>query len=127
MTRGIKPEVDRFVNDMLAQYLPFKIPKGKRKGEYIVQLAMRPIQLWEVVFPEDQLQTVLRTVFKVSPDERKELKMPMAAMRKVLKLDKIPPIDEKVRGRFVYTDNIGLYPVGIRNDKYDPKDGKENL
>jgi len=127
VTRGIKHDVDRFINDMQAMYLPYKVPKGKVKGNYHVQLAMRPVQLWEVVFPEPALQTVLNTIWYEQQNERKAFKMPFGMMRKALKLEKVPAIDSKIPGRIVYKNNVSAYAIGVKKDVTNIEDGHEEL
>ena len=125
LTRGIKHEIDRFVNDMQAQYFPFK-HQGK---DTFVQLAMRPIQLWEIVFPEPELHNVLKTIFPegLQHDDGLFRKLQLTALRKMLKAEKMPKkIDEKALGRMMYNNSfIAKYPVGIKKDNY--KDGSEEL
>jgi len=113
LTRGIKHEVDRFINDLQAQYFPFKY-KGKQS---FVQLAMRPIQLWEVVMPEDALQTVMNTTF--SGDEAFTNNTVFNMLRRSLKAKKIPKRDLSVGKRLVHNRNIAVYPIGIKPDKFN--------
>lgn len=126
VTRGIKHCVDRFVNDMSAQYFPINY-RGDPNGW--VQLAMRPVQLWEVVFPKPSLQTVLRTIWENDEQAttRSELKWPFKAFKKVMKLKSIPPIDTKVPKRIVFKDTMATYPIGLRDDNYQDDGTTEDL
>ena len=125
VTRGIKQCVDQFVNDMSAQYFPFSF-QGKPGW---VQLAMRPIQFWEVVFPKESLQTVMRTIWEKqeSMQERPEMKWPFKAIRRALHLKKIPEIDPNIPKRIVYNQNIGFYGIGIKEDNYQDDGTTEDL
>ncbi|MAH51806.1 hypothetical protein CMI37_38675 [Candidatus Pacearchaeota archaeon] len=124
MTRGIKHEVDRFVNDMSAQYYPYEI----NKQNHYVQLAMRPIQLWEMVFPKDALQSVMRTLWdETQPNVNMAKGIPLKVIAKTLGAKKIPNLDMTMPKRIIYKDNVAIYPVGTRNDKFADEDGHEIL
>ena len=128
MTRGIKKEVDDYVNTMSGQLLPYPIPG---KPGMNVQLAMRPIQLWEVVFPKEQLGRVLGAC-KWDGKGRKDMQLHLAALRKILKAKKIPEMDlSKIPPLLVYNQNVAIYPIGIKEDKIKRKgmlyEGAEDL
>ena len=124
ITRGIKHEVDRFVNDMQAQYFPYEW-NGQKMA---VQLAMRPIQLWEVVFPEDQLQNVMATVETGElPKQWKSKQKYLSVLRKVLGAKKLPKLDPNAMKRLVYKTNIQTALIGYREDAKADKDGHECL
>ena len=58
-TRGIKDRVDRLINDLAARYYPYKA--GEVAGKPVIgsmQLSVRPLQFWELVFPEEALEEV---------------------------------------------------------------------
>lgn len=116
ITRGIKHDVDRFINDLQAQYYPFK---SKSKENLHVQLAVRPMQLWELVMPEDQLPSVQKMIFDKNTSIRKLHEVKLAVFRKMLGAKKIPKFDEKLPTRIIYKENIGLYPIGIKKDHYN--------
>jgi len=128
MTRGIKHAVERFVNDMCAQYFKYTdIRKGKKK-KWFVQLAMRPIQLWEVVFPEDALQEVMATMFTNEFKRYHGFKHKMLAtgLRKMLGAKKVPKRDKKALHRPVFLKGVEVLPIGIKTDVKNP-DGAETL
>ena len=115
MTRGIKHDVDRFINDLQAQY--FSYPTHDKNNSYNVQLAVRPVQFWELVFPKEHLQEVQKMIWVKNPEERNELKYAMKVLRKILKAKKAPEFDENTPQRLLYNFNVAIYPVGIREDK----------
>lgn len=84
MTRGIHNEVERWREHMSSQYF--------RYGAGFVQLAMRPIQFWEVVFPKEALPQVLKLI-NWPGKHREDLRWKIEFLRKRLKLDPIPEID----------------------------------
>src|SRR3990167_317074 len=117
ITRGIKHETERYINDLQAQYFGYAAMNGQN---FNVQLSVRPIQLWEFVFPKEHFNEVLATV-STSPiiklnDWRSKY---LAGIRIALKAKKIPnDIDlTKIPGRTVYKNNVAFYPIGIRDDE----------
>ena len=138
MTRGILSQVEEWKHLMLAQRFPFKQKNVKTGEERVtaVQGALRPIQFWEYVFPEESLTDVLGGLQIRGPIERPELKTIGWALRKTLKLDKIPILDDgtKVTGyeskvKFegktppvfpvhnLFMQGLAVYPIGIKKDE----------
>ena len=68
LTRGIKHEVDQFITELQGKYLPFKWrnvnDKDSKIQDTMVQLGVRPIQLWELVYPEESRDVIMMTLFK---------------------------------------------------------------
>lgn len=127
MTRGIKPNVDHFINDCLAQYFPYKHlnPITKKIENKWLQLGARPIQLWEFAFPREALKDV---VAMIEPSDgipgavsqnalRKVMGFIVNRLRKLLKLKPIPKIDPKHPKRIVFHQNIGIYALGYSEDE----------
>jgi len=97
---------------------------------HYVQLGVRPIQLWEMVLPEDQMPTLLRTLWDAPPsyDGGFKIKALASSMRKILGAKKIPEIDySKVMPRIVRNYNVGKIPIGVKYDKFDEEKQRENL
>lgn len=106
--RGHMDVVNRFVNDLMAQYLPFKYAKDKKPGA--LQLAVRPIRLYEIVFPEEHLNEVLAMV---QPYDGTKMEKRLAyGLRKLLRLKALPkkpvPKSHRVYKRFCSVTGIGL-------------------
>ena len=115
MTRGIKDEVDMFINDLSAQYFPYEA-NGKK---IFVQLAMRPMQLWEVVFPKPCFPEVLKTVTLPTTkfDPKQYNWKQLYALRKLLNAKKIPAMDLSETGfRIVRRGCVATYPIGTKDD-----------
>jgi len=126
ISRGIKDRVDRFVEDMSAQYFPIEM-NGKK---IYVQLAMRPLQLWEVVFPEPCLQEVMNTIWDSNvpiKEQQFPYKLRLGALRKLLRAKKLPALDKSGLKRIVRRDFVSCYPIGIKGDKYDENNKCESL
>ena len=63
LTRGIKAAVDDFITQLQGKYLEYKMFDDKKNLQKIpVQVAVRPIQLWEIVFPEESKDLMLTTI-----------------------------------------------------------------
>jgi len=56
MTRGIKREVETFIDDLQAQWTKYNM-HGK---SHILKVGVRPIQLWEIVYPEQCQDDVMK-------------------------------------------------------------------
>lgn len=117
LTRGIKHEVDRLINDLQAQYFPFKY-----NGQEInLQLSVRPIQLWELIMPEDQLPIVQNTLWQNEPvDFVKNIefsrKLLLAGIRTSLGANIMPDLKKELGRRMIYNQNVAIYPIGIKQD-----------
>ena len=126
--RGIKQHQDRLISDLEAQY--YTIPMKRNATNVIethnVQMGVRPIQLYELVFPKEHLQEVMRTL------ELKEgffmksqghLEKWLAVIRKLLRAKPCPPI-EPGKKRLTYTTAFThVVPIGIKEDVDITKDG----
>ena len=108
LTRGIKKNVDNFINDMSAQYFPTGLP-----GNMWVQLSMRPIQLWECVMPEANLHDVLATL---KPNDEQEHRKIIEKFRFLLGAKKVPELNPKANPRMVFKNDVAIYPIGIKED-----------
>ena len=140
MTRGIQRRVDVLKELLLAQRFPLKrkdLNTGKEELTF-VQGALRPIQIWEYVFPKESMGDVLGGLQIKGPIERPEIKSMSWVLRKMLKLDQIPvlkpdatttgyrppgtlngkPMPASPVHNFGELTKMGvaLYPVGIKED-----------
>lgn len=118
IARANKPRLDKWVNDLLAQNFDFEIDKNKFVK---INLSVRPIQLFEIVFPEDSYEEVLAIV---QPYHRwGHLKKYTLLLRKLLGLK---PIQKIVGSNFkVNNEFVDIIPIGIKKDIY--KDGIEQI
>ena len=132
-TRGIKHEVDQFINDLQAQYFKFTAP-GKEfalvNGNQVnaVQLGVRPIQFWELVFPKESLNDVMATVMMGEGQREfsKKQEILMKTLRATLGASKIPALEPGI-ARIVRKKNMEVCPVGIKEDGTREEDGSEQL
>ena len=91
----------------------------------MLQTSMRPIRLYEMVFPEPQLMPILR---KLQPSEswnpayKKYINMIRIGMR----LDKMPPlssIPQRITTDAHCFNDVNIVGIGLKKDRYE--NGKE--
>lgn len=128
VTRGIKPEVDDFINQLQGQYLDFDIKKkgtfgAKKAGIVKQQLSVRPIQLWEFGFPKEQLDLMCTTMFgrkaegsKLGMPQHKWMNKFVNMIRRMLKLLPIPKYDDKF-SLACKPRHMELVGLGIKEDR----------
>ena len=121
ITRGIKPDVDRYINELLSKYFPYPIKGISGEQTAMVQLAVRPIQLWEFVFPKEVLPMAVGTICNESltcGDFRDKF---LNGIRLMLKAKKLPKWDyAKLPKLPIYKPNVAVYPIGWKGDKNWP-------
>lgn len=122
ITRGIKHDVDRMITELQGKYLDIDhnhFIKGQPKQKNKVQLSIRPIQLWEVVFPEPQRDVVLNTLLgnaKGKTQHKKHNKY-IWGIRKALGCDPIP--EYKTDALLPsYQANTEIVGIGVKEDYY---------
>jgi len=131
MTRGIKKEVDDFINQLQGKYLPFQVKEGAAglpKGDYQLQMRVAPVQLWDISFPEQHRDLVLTTIFgktgKGKPINRFMDKL-VFGLRKMLKLKPIPEYDT-THEMPINKTAIEMIGIGLKDD-YEFPDGTEAI
>ena len=124
MSCGIKYAQDQFVDSLHSNFLPYMA--GKKST--LVQVAVRPVNIYEIVFPKEHLGKVLKT-FEGAGDPR--LNGRMSFLRSVLRAKKIPKLDlSKEQSLLVYQQFVRNYPIGIKEDGVWPAgemEGSESL
>ena len=134
MTRGIKHDVDRFINELSAKYLPFKVNSASKQHNMDpktnrVQVGVRPIQLWEVVIPRESRELVCRTLFygkHMENTQHSKHQKYIWALRKMLGVQAIPRWDTTGDKMPLYDNNVEKIGIGIKED-YNFTDGTEGL
>jgi len=116
ITRGRLDDVNRYINDLIAQKYD-RIHKGQT---YKIAWQVRPIQLWEIAFPREILNEVLAAA---QPYDFGQIpKSVLWSMKKLLKLKSIPRI---IPNNFkVNKLSVQVSGIGIINDRID-EDGNE--
>ena len=136
MTRGIKKEVDDFIRQLQGKWYEHKwLPTGWKGSEEEraieekrhVQVQVRPIQLWEIVYPESSRDLMLTTILgrkQQNVTQHKKHNKWIWALRKMLG---IKPVGE-YNGDFqspIVKEHIEVIGVGEKEDYY--VDGYEQL
>ena len=123
LTRGIKQQRDIFVNFLQTQMWKWKRKNLKTKKEEIsrVQGALRPVELWEYVFPEECLDEVL-TCLNITKDnlgtpKTFATKTKLSALRKMCGAKKIKSYKKVPTSNFISTAGVSIHPIGIKKDR----------
>ena len=131
MTRGIKHHRDIFVTTMQSQFFPWKrINKDTGEEEVtMVQGALRPVELWEFVFPKESLPEVLAMLnLQHGHKDYALTDAKIAMIRRMLKCGKIPKMPEAVRRNIISESGMAIHGIGIKDDvmgeMYDPQQEK---
>ena len=159
MTRGIQQSRDMWKKFMETQWFPFiryPLLKDPKTGEFLknpdgsyqkgepeltrVQGSLRPIELWEYVFPAEGFKIengkavpttnmhnlkaaiAMQNLQKAYNNLRPEVNNYAWILRKMMKLKKIPELDISNKEQWEITDHLvpmagmASYPVGIKED-----------
>jgi len=135
MTRGIKHDVDRFINELSSKYLPTKWFNplksgkgwGKKKRDVMLQVGVRPIQFWEIVYPEPWRDSVLNTIFfgQTKETQHKRHNKFLMIIRKILGIKKIGDWKKDAEIIPLYKGAVEFIKVGEKPDRY--QDGVEMI
>ena len=141
-TRGIYASVQQLIHDLTAQRFWWRRVNMKEGDEHFgetmdvpVQGALRPIQLWEYVYPKespeepgnlkspmiDNTKLMLRSFDISGPNhyEPKALGWGVNLMRKKLGLKEIPKVEDMSGPqRFIHLAGTSIVPIGIKDDEY---------
>lgn len=129
LTRGIKHDVDFFINELAHRYVTFDRlnPETKKLEKGMLQLRLSPIQLWDLSYPIEHRDAIHNTIFgtgegKPIHDRHKKFIWPV---RKAMKLQKLPKYD-KTKGKLAMLppQNIEIIAVGVKDDYWIEPDGR---
>ena len=135
MTRGIKHAQDLFITQLQGQYLPAKwIDKDGKVQKTMMQFAVRPIQLFEMVYPKEYHNEVCTTFF--GPDKtmnmHKKHNLPIAMIRKGLGVNKVDytPSATKLPASREHIEIVGIGqkdddPLTFKGEIVKDEDGNE--
>ena len=135
ITRGIIHDAERFVKELSSKYMLFPRHTTDISGAKIIkpcalQVSVRPIQLFEIVFPKEQLSCMVNTLGGAKALEGQEsvgyLKKYAKWFRKLMHLNPIENIDATVMPLPVYRDNVEIIALGTKPDK-EFEDGTEYI
>ena len=124
MTRGIMHEVERTMTELASQYLHYE-HEGKK---CLLQVSVRPIQLWEIVVPEPMLPVIQNTLWgqqnykkNVWDELSFKFKPPLWSIRTALGADKLPDLNKDAGSIMIHNQNVAIYPIGIKKNIMDEK------
>lgn len=127
MTRGVKQEVDYFINELSFRYVPFKKynVKTKKMDDLFIQMRVSPVQLWDISFPEDQQDSVLNTLFSGDAGKpiNSHLNKYVWGLRKAMKLKPIPNYKKENVLVMKPPQNIETIGIGVKEDYWITEDG----
>ena len=127
-TRGVKHMRDIFVTTMQSQFFPWKRRNIKTGEEDTVNVqgALRPVELWEYVFPEESLPEVLAMleIHDRDPGFYSLGAATMKMLRKAIGCKPIPRIPDAKKQNIVSIVGMGIHPIGIKTD--ERRDFEEN-
>jgi len=132
ITRGIKHAVDQFITELQGKYMPMKARAAddKELKDFMVQMMVRPIQLWECVFPEECKDIALSTLLsqKLPKDgmtQHKKHNKFLWAIRKALGAEPVPEYDNKIKMP-ISSDWVEVVGIGVKKDYWIDMDGKHH-
>lgn len=122
ISRGIKQNRDLFVKFLETRMFTWKT-KDLKGNEVLqsVQGALRPVELWEYIFPEECLPEVLG-MLGIDPSKTEDYgslsqKMQLGVLRKMLDCKEIPKNTPVVgNSQFVFHDGMAFHVLGIKED-----------
>lgn len=116
-TRGRNKIVKRFIEDIEDIFFPYKLPNadGTLQQGAMVQAIPRPIQLWELVIPEESEEDMLKLLGEDSPSN-KGMQLLGKGIRKFLKLQPIPKKNLSNKQQLP-RGMVAVHLIGIKKDK----------
>lgn len=120
-TRGNKESVELFIKELGSQYvsLPFTNKKTRKIVNVAQPIHVRPFQLWEIIFPKEQRDAVLTTLFPEKttiPDHPKFQRLYKWILR-FLPLKKIPKDWDTKSKLYVNRNDVEIVGLGIKDDE----------
>lgn len=130
--RGHKPKMDEYITDLCTRYVPYKVWDEKQKKiiEHYFSLRVSPIMLYDISFPEHMSDAVLATIFgkdkgKSTAPGSKILNKLTWPVRKLLKLDPLPPYKDDDVLVMRPPEHLDIIALGVKKDKwYNAENGK---
>ena len=138
VARGQYRWLQDWVANLSARYLPYKHTKDQPPG--MVQISVRPVQLFEIAFPEPCLERVLGMVWPYDGGNTKpptegsgptligKVYKKLLGMSRIVGLKQIPFVKKSPEWQLVNPHAyVGVTGVGLKKDIYHYKTGIEML
>lgn len=121
-TRGNKESVELFIKELSSKYMPLPfINKKTGKATMVVNpIHIRPLQLWEIIFPKEQRDAILTTLFPdkrvmpANPKFRKIYKWILKLLPKTIQ--KIPEDWDTKNKLYVNHNDVEIVGLGMKED-----------
>ncbi len=135
LTRGHLDEVRKLISGLHEKFLPmeFSDTRTKKKGVVNVQTVVRPMQLWEIIFPEksptkdwieedpkyrDNLELMMNTLRITDKDTYTPRVNKFAAiLRKAFGLKKLPKKIKEKEALMLRSKDVHCVHIGYKTDK----------
>lgn len=110
--------------------MPFKYTAEDGQKYKAIKLNVKPLLLWDIIFPKEQLDIILNTLIGTDRKEHKRtceerfgfiFKTVIAKLRKKLGLKAIPEKPAHDKKWVGYDNSVEILPIGIKEDA-DTKD-----
>lgn len=136
MTRGVFHQVQLWQSLMQGQVFDWHREEADTGKKFVsgVGGALRPIQFWEYVVPNESVEDVMNNL-KMTPWSKEARgrnlreKAMVLAMRKAFGAKPFPAYTPKPITRLMQVDGVAVQPIGIKEDArgilYDPMLGKK--
>ena len=117
IARGIRTRQAEWVEALGSIYLPYKNDAEQPAG--LVQLSVRPIQLYEIVFPEDQKDYVLSTINPMGWGTNPAVTLGRKALYKALGCDiPVKPLNTPASLFSQVFNAVDVIPIGLKKDRW---------
>lgn len=124
-TRGNKESVDLFIKELGSKYL--QLPMTNKKNGAVVNtvnpIHVRPFQLWEIIFPKEDRDLVLTTLFpegQIREDHGWKKNLVMWFLNKFLPFYKIPEKWDTSKKLWVNKHAVEIAGLGLKDDEIQP-------
>ena len=130
LTRGIKSEVDRWSEELSSKF--FEWPRGdneKDKETQVIQMGLRPWQMWELAFPKEAYGQVMTFIHPHGLGKHPSfVNNYVMLLRKALKLKEFPKWDvNQPRMIGFQAPNVSKIMIGMKYDIKHPETGREMI
>ncbi len=124
LVNGNFEKVQKWKHDLSAQALLYEYEKGKPKGA--LQLTVRTMEIVDICFPEEHLDTVLKIVkptkntYGVAGTKKSRYPWLDRAVKLMIKTMKLKPIPEyEKKPHYLDKTDVAVHGIGIKKDLYD--------
>lgn len=117
--RGMPDYINRWENDCLAHHLPFFYDFYKPAGS--IQFSLRPVRIYDCVFPARQYETAMSML---RPNSGEDMKTILFALRKIMGAEKPAPYKYD-KTKWIPRQNVSVNVIGVKQDKW--KNGIEQI